>query len=177
MENQFGSIAANAKNSFTYNLEDLELSGDKLWIRIDPKAGNREGINDYNVASGTLRLDNLHLVGIVPTSSEPFAINKLYYFLFHKTDGSSIQGVNDDLKDLNLQLDLKEGEYDVFFVINSYDADVLLAQDIAQASDLYISNLFSNKDADIFGYSGAIEVTGNMSINIILQRLYSQVKI
>ena len=65
----------------------------------------------------------------------------------------------------------------MFFVINSSNDDLIIAPDIGKASDIYISNPFSNKDAEIFGYKGTLEVSGNMSVNIVLQRLYSQVKV
>src|SRR5690606_40824289 len=93
MVNQFGNLAANGKNSFTYNLEELELSGEELWIRISPKAGDRTGGGAYNESTGTLRIDNLHLVGIAPTSNEGFVINKLHYFLFHKTNGTIFRAI------------------------------------------------------------------------------------
>lgn len=177
MQNQFGNLAGNGKNSFTYNLEDLEIQGTELWIRINPKEGNREGGSAYSSTSGTLRIDNLHLVGISPTSTDEFTINKLYYYLYNKENGQGFQGVNDDLTNLDLQLELPEGEYDVFFVINSSNDDLIIAPDIGKAPDIYISNPFSNKDAEIFGYKGTLEVSGNMSVNIVLQRLYSQVKV
>src|SRR5690606_28666587 len=53
----------------------------------------------------------------------------------------------------------------------------LLPTTITKSSDLYISNLFSNKEAEVFGYTGKLSVTGNLTSNIVLQRLYSQVKL
>lgn len=131
MVNQFGNLAANGKNSFTYNLEELQLSGEELWIRINPKAGDRTGGSAYNESTGTLRIDNLHLVGIAPTSNEGFAVNQFYYYLFHKTNGMSFKGYTDDISNLNVQLQLPMGEYDIFFVLNSFDEELILAPDIA----------------------------------------------
>ncbi|MBD1429576.1 hypothetical protein [Sphingobacterium litopenaei] len=104
MQNQFGNLAGNGKNSFTYLLEDLEIQGTELWIRINPKEGIRDGGSAYSSKSGTLRIDNLHLVGISPTSTDEFTINKLYYYLYNKENGQGFQGVNDDLTNLDLQL-------------------------------------------------------------------------
>lgn len=175
--NQFGNITANAKNSFTFNLDDLELAGEELWLKITPKAGDRGNGSAYNESTGTIRIDNLHLVGISPTSTATFTVNKFHYFIFHKTNGKSYQGITEDISSLDVELELPVGEYDIFFVLNSSDEELIFPTTISKAGDIYISNNFSNKDAEIYGYSGSFEVTGSMSINIVLQRLYSQVKI
>jgi hypothetical protein len=178
LDNQFGNIAANAKNSFTYNLEELQLAGDEIWFRIDLKEGDRTGGGTYNESTGTLRIDNLHLVGISPTSTEVFSVNKLQYFVFHKDkQGLMFVGTNDDISNLSLQLNLPVGDYEALFILNSSDQELLLPSTITKASDLYTSNVFSNKNAEIFGFSGSITVSGNMTSNIILHRLYSQIKV
>ena len=174
--NQFGSFTANAKHSYTYDLLPKNIAGEELWIKIVLKAGERGTSSAYNANSGALRLDNLHLIGIAPTSSTTASINKLHYFLFHKDKSEIIYQGQLDYAD-NLALDLKLGDYDVFFIANKSDMELVFPQQILKSSDLFSANIFSNKSAEIFGYVGHLSVNGSVSANIILQRLYSQVKV
>ncbi|MCA5004997.1 hypothetical protein [Sphingobacterium bovistauri] len=176
--NNFVNNSSTAKNSFTYNLSTLTISGEELWIKIVPKAGDRTGISNYSDSQGTLRIDNLHIVGIAPPEASSFSINKLHYFLFHKERSNIvIDGELDDVQQLNLELDLPVGEYDVFFILNNSNSELVFPSTILKSTDVYASNLFSNKYAEIFGYSGKLTVSGNMTSNIVLQRMYSQIKV
>jgi len=176
LTNQFGSPSG--KNSFTYNLEELKLSGDEIWFKINAKAGLRDGVSAYNESTGTIRIDNMHLVGIAPTAKDELAIRKLHYFLFHKDKPELIfDGETEDVESLSLQLNLPAGDYNVFFILNNSNKELLLPTVISKSSDLYASNLFSNKEAEIFGYVGSISVSSDMTSTIFLQRLYSQIKI
>lgn len=178
LSNQFGNVNSNGKNSFTYDLSEIELEGEELWLKIVAKAGERGTASAYNESTGTLRMDNLHLVGIAPPEPSNFTVNKLHYFLFHKERADFIiDGELDDLQQLNLELDLPIGEYDIFFVLNSSNTELIFPDILTKSSDLYTSNLFSNKQAEIFGYAGQLTVSGNMSSSIVLQRLYSQIKV
>lgn len=178
LENQFSSVAANAKSTFTYNLEDFNIAGDELWIKMVMKAGDRTGGSNYNASTGTVRIDNLYLIGIAPTAVSSFSVNKLHYFIFNEErPEANCQGILEDMDNLYLNLELLTGDYKVFFILNSSDEELLLPNSITSAADLYTSTIFSNRQAEIFGYAGSMEVNGNMTSNIVLQRLYSQIKI
>ncbi len=167
--NQFVNVAANSKSSFTYNLDSLNLSGGELWFKMVMKAGDRGTGSAYNESSGTLRIDNLHLIGSAPTSNTSFAVNKLHYFLFH-VDRAEItkQGIIEDAENPSLELELPTGDYKVFFVWNSSDEELILPNTVSSANELYTATIFSNRHAEIYGYMGELEVNGNMTSNIVL---------
>lgn len=174
--NQFNSATNNAKNSFTYNLHDLPLSGERLWIRLDLKAGDRMGGSDYNPTTGVFRIDNFHLKGTYELGQSA-DIAKLHYFIYHQ-DKPDIYAVGEidesDLGDFQLQLPL--GGYDVFFALNQSAMDLLLPNNKEDWTTLFVSNYFANAQAEIFGLVDEIEVTQNESYAFTLSRMYSQIK-
>lgn len=149
-----------------------------MWFKMGMKAGDRGTGSAYNESSGTLRIDNLHLIGSAPTSNTSFVVNKLHYFLFH-VDRPEItkQGIIQDAENPSLELELPTGDYKVFFVWNSSEEELILPNTASSANELYTVTIFSNRHAEIYGYMGDLEVNSNMTSNIVLQRLYSQVKI
>lgn len=114
------------------------------------KAGDRTAASNYNAATGTVRIDNLYLIGVAPTSTSSISINNLHYFLFNEAaPEANGQGVVEDIDNLYLELDLLAGDYNVFFVLNSSDEELLFPQTITSAADLYTSTIFSNRQAEI----------------------------
>lgn len=178
LNNQFGNVTSNTKNSFSYELDTLSIQGEELWMKLVMKAGERGSSGEYNESQGVVRLDNIRLVGEASTFTHPQPINELYYFIFHKDKpGVKSVGVVDFSEDMQLQVQLPMGEYDVFFVSNTSQSPLIFPSSIEKAADIYCSNLFSNHEADIFGYVGTLTVSGEQVQPILLTRLFSQIKI
>ncbi len=174
--NQFESATANAKNSFVYDLHEIEIAADRLWIKIVPKAGDRMGGDEFNAGMGTCRLDNFYLEGTYEMS-QANQVSKLYYFIYHR-DNNDIYEVGEvneeDLADFELQLPL--GTYEVMFVLNQSDMDLLLPSNKEDWLNLFVGNYFLNGQAMVYGLVGQIEVIQDESFTFTLERWYSQVK-
>ncbi len=173
--NQFESPTANAKNSFVYSLEEKGIVADRLWIKIVPQAGDRMGGDEFNRGMGTCRLDNFYLEGTYEIS-QVSQMSKLYYFIYHEDNNDIYQvgEVNEeDLTDFELQLPL--GNYDVLFVLNQSDLDLILSSNTEDRANLFVGNYFSNGHAAVYGWVGQIEVMQDESFTLTLERWYSQV--
>lgn len=178
LNNQFGNTnVANYKHTYTYDLRDFEIVADELWVKIIPKAGERGSSSAFNESIGVLRMDNLHLIGTALTGQTQATINKLHYYLFDKDQTDVvISGVEDWDNVSGMDLSLSPGTYHVCFLTNTSDAELIIPSGLTFAS-FYTSNIFSNSKADIFGYVGELVVSQSQSVQIQLDRLFSQVKI
>ncbi len=176
--NQFGNTnTANQKNTYSYDLRDIDFGTEEFWVKLIPKAGDRGNSSTFNENSGVLRMDNFHLTGIAPVSQGSNAIDKIYYFLFNMDKADVvISGVSEMNGDDVLDLAIPVGAYQVCFITNTSNTELLFPANPTLAS-FYVSNLFSNSKADIFGYTGELVVAAVQSENIELTRFFSQVKI
>jgi len=176
--NQFGNTdVANQKNSFSYDLTEKNIQADELWIKIKPKAGIRGESSTFNENSGVLRMDNLHLIGIAPSTSVAISIDKLHYFLFNIDKPEVILADVSELNGSNLlEIAIPLGRYKVCFITNTSNAELLLPIN-PTLETFYISNIFSNANAEIFGYVGELNIEQDQTHQIEVQRLFSQVKI
>jgi len=173
--NQFESATANAKNSFVYSLQEKEIAADRLWIKIIPKAGDRMGGDEFNAGMGAFRLDNFFLEGTYEMS-QANQVSKLYYFIYHRENNDiyEVGEVNEeDLADFELQLPL--GTYEVMFVLNQSDLDLILSANPEDRLSLFVGNYFSNGQAVVYGLVDQIEVMQDESFTFTLERWYSQV--
>ncbi|NGM60661.1 hypothetical protein G5B30_01905 [Sphingobacterium sp. SGG-5] len=173
--NQFESATANAKNSFIYDLQEKAIFADRLWIKIIPQAGDRMGGDEFNRGMGTCRLDNFYLEGIYDRS-QANQMSKLYYFIYHREnkDIYQIGEVNEeDLADFALQLPF--GTYDLMFVLNQSDFDLILSSNPENWTNVFVGNYFSNGNAMVYGVVDQIEVMQDESFTFTLDRWYSQV--
>lgn len=174
--NQFSSATANAKNSFTYDLSNLENYGTNLWIKLDLKAGDRMDGPAYNPTSGAFRIDNIHLKGMYELSMSA-DIAKLHYFIFHqdKAEVYAIGEVDEDQWS-GFEVQLPLGSYDIMLISNQSNLELILPSTMDTWSSLFASNYFINSQADIFGTVEEIHVTQNGSFSFILKRMFSQIK-
>ena len=185
-DNQFANTKDNARNSYEFNLSDLRtiIQAQRLTIKIEPFEGERGDANDFDPNRGTFKLDNFRLSGSYnqdrpgePTDN----ISKIHYFIFNADDhllalqGSTTFDPSDEGVDLSFKL--SSGSYYAFITSNVSKAELLLPQVLTTASDLYLSNRFSNHDAHIFGaHIPHLEVNSNTQIDVSLKRYFSQVK-
>lgn len=175
-ENQFGDTKASTKNSYNYLLSDKNIISSQLWFKFLPKEGIRGDGGAYNSTSGTFRFDNIRLLGMAPSSQTGNSINKLHYFLFHKDKPETVVTGSVAYEEASsLSLNLVKGSYSIFFVSNESRKDLLFPESPTR-SNFYIGNIFANSNAEVFGYVGNLEVTGDIENEIRLQRLFSQVK-
>lgn len=178
MNNQFGKTGdAAPKNTYVYQLSDKNITGSNLWFKFIPRAGiRREGGADYKESTATWRFDNIRLLGMAPSSQTGNSINKLHYFLFHKDKPETVVTGSVAYEEVSsLSLNLVKGSYSIFFVSNESRKDLLFPESPTR-SNFYIGNIFANSNAEVFGYVGNLEVTGDIENEIRLQRLFSQVK-
>ncbi|TJZ60571.1 hypothetical protein FAZ15_11270 [Sphingobacterium olei] len=174
--NQFGSLSASAKNSFVYDLRDKNISGSFLLFKFVFKAGER-GMNlpDYGATGGTFRIDNVYLKGTAESISGHM-LKKLHYNIFHQDKNEIVYSGEVDYEDnTDIQVQLPLGKYYVCFVSNASKQDLLLPSDPLWKS-FYVSNRFSNYEAEIFGYSTELDVSEDVQLNVELMRWYSQIK-
>ncbi|GGH21876.1 hypothetical protein FAZ19_14550 [Sphingobacterium alkalisoli] len=173
--NQFGSLSNNAKNSFVYDLRDKNISSSSLLLKFVFKAGERGNAGDYGSTGGTFRVDNIYMKG-VSESISGHTLKKLHYNIFHRDKNEIVySGVVDYEDNTDIQVQLPLGKYYVCFVSNASKQELLMPTDPLWKS-FYVSNKFSNHEAEIFGYSSELEVNADVQLNVELRRWYSQVK-
>ncbi|WP_140937795.1 hypothetical protein [Sphingobacterium lumbrici] len=173
--NQFKSFVANTKTSFFYDLKDLQLDSEEVWFKFILKAGERGTAGAFNENAGVLRLDNMYLSGTAESISG-HTLKKLHYNIFHQDKNEIVYSGEVDYEDnTDIQVQLPLGKYYVCFVSNASKQDLLLPTDPLWKS-FYISNRFSNYEAEIFGYSTELDVSEDVQLNVELLRWYSQIK-
>lgn len=185
-DNQFTNTKDNTRNSYEFDLSDL--NADKqiqhLAIKIEPFEGERGEANDFDPNRGTFKLDNFRISGIYNPANpeEPTTdIRKIHYFVFKADDhslakeGTTVFNPSNEGADLSFKLPL--GSYYALISSNVSKAELLVPQMLTKASDLYISNHFSNHQAHIFGgYIPRLEVNNNTQMEVNLKRYFSQIK-
>lgn len=179
IENQFGNTkTSGAKQSYVYELSSKNIAATNLWFKIIPKAGDRgEEGSAYSESTGTWRFDNIRLVGMASSSGGGGTIDKLHYYLFHKTKPEVVVTGTIKYEEVSgLKLNLPEGKYSICFVSNTSNRDLILTSN-PTLSNFYVGNHFSNSNADIFGYYGELEVDGETDHEVKLRRLFSQIKL
>lgn len=177
LNNQFGTLSNNGKNSFVYDLKSKNISGNVLWFKVILKAGKRaEGGGEYAASGGTFRIDNLYLKG---TSERDVThrLKKLHYTIFHQDNNQLVYSGNIDYEDHTaIQVQLPLGKYYFCFVSNASNTDLLTPQNPLWKS-FYVGNVFSNAKAEIFGYHAELDVEQSIQLDVKLDRWYSQVKL
>lgn len=176
--NQFGNTnTANQKHSYSYDLRDIILTADEIWFKIVPKAGERGNSGNFNQNTGVLRMDNLYLTGIAPISEKNSVIDKVYYFLFDKDRPNNvISGMHELNGKDSFEITIPVGSYELCFLTNLSNTELIFPSNPTLAT-FYVSNIFSNDRADIYGYTGQLSVTAEQSEDIEFTRLFSQLKI
>lgn len=178
-DNQFSNTGGSyPKNTFRYYLDALTLDMNApLYIKLTPKAGLREEGSNYNPRQGVCRFDNIYLTGQVRSAYLP-SIRQFDYRIFEQETGGLVLSGSISLESAHmpkLDLELPKGQYKAVFVYNASDA--LLSMPYAlHASDFYIANLFSNYQAQVFALQSDFDVQGDMELDLLLGRLYSQVR-
>src|SRR5690606_8985269 len=113
--------------------------------------------DEFNPGMGTCRLDNFFLEGMYDRS-QANQMSKLYYFIYHRENKDIYQvGEVDeeDLADFELQLPL--GTYDMMFVLNQSELDLLLPSHPEDWINVFVGNYFSNGHAAVYGLVEQIE--------------------
>ena len=183
-DNQFTNMSQQSRNHFEFDLSTITASEhDNLWIIIEPFAGERGVVGDYNEATGLLRIDNFGISGIYDSDgAEETMLHKINYYIFKKEDNTlALEGdltfeANHQAPPLSLKLPV--GSYYASFVSNSSKKNLLLSKSPAAAKDLYIANHFDNHQALIFG-TQITDITvseNNSPIEVALKRYFSNVK-
>lgn len=178
-DNQFfNTKTAYSKSSFDFYFDDVELDLLKdLYVKIEPKEGERGDGAAYNEKTGTFRVDNIRLLGVGNIVSDR-SVQKFHYHVFDAVTRSLIiEGAEvyeeDNMDDFVLQL--PAGSYMASFIVNQSNEE-LLSSERADADDFFVSNKFSNSEASIFGVVYNFEVLDEQQYTITLDRYYSQVK-
>jgi len=183
-DNQFTKI--DGRNSYEYDLSQLsDMDFNKTLIfKIEPFEGERGDAGAYNPTTGTFKMDNIRLSGTAPqggTEEPGTVINDLDYFVFNAENDTLVtKGVLSLEKQENeptLVLRLPVGDYYASIFANNSLAPLMMPETIENASQLYLSNPFSNAQALIFGSKEtAFHVGGNLTLDVSLKRYFSQIK-
>ncbi len=177
LNNQFSSFGANVKQSYNFDLENLEIETvDEIIFKLVFSAGDRGTSGDYNASSGTIRLDNVFLKGLIPFVENIHAVNEAHYYFFNRLTNKLTSGTIPFERQAMLALDLEFGQYDYFIVSNNSAEELIIPEEVTKNS-LSLSNYFRNSKAEIFGHVGELLVDEPSTTNLTLGRLYSQIKI
>lgn len=176
--NQFGNLGQQQKNTFSYAIDTLPLDFSRpLWIKLVPLEGMRNGSNDYNPATGVLRIDNFRLSGEGEFVAAP-TVRKLHYHIFDRFSKNSIEEGEIELanEQVDFSLRLPKGNYLAHFISNSSHRELLLPTDNSDIAGHYVANRFDNQLAQIYGHIDTLEVDEDLEIHSVLKRYYNQVK-
>lgn len=176
--NQFENTnTAQARHTFTFaaNTFNLDLKKD-LFIKIVPRAGIRGSAGDYNPSTGVTKIDNFRLIGEANVTSEA-NILKFHYHIFDASSKlivtSGFEPYQQDLQSLTLSL--PAGTYLCAFTINSSRSELRFGEENT-AEQFYVSNVFFNKNAEIFGALDTLEVKASTTVDLTFNRYFSQVR-
>lgn len=183
--NQFMNYGSFVLNAFVYDLTSvLNLAvHQNIVFRIEPFAGIRGSDPDYNVNSGTFRIDNIAVMGTRQSGAENRpTVSKLHYYVFNAENGDLITEGDEafDLQRANseVRISLPSGEYYATFITNTSMEELLVPTALQNTEEFVIGNPFSNAQAIIFGERTPrfpIDVN-NFSVDVTLNRLFSNIK-
>ncbi len=181
--NQFSYAGPHATNWFLFDLEGRvdPLIHRSIIFRIEPLAGDRMGGGAHNTTTGTMRVDNVAVMGI-PWLSTPQlpSISSLHYYVFDaETKAIVTEGSTPFQTTTNNQLSvqLPGGNYYAVVVSNVSSKELLLPPQLNSAYDFYVGNHFDNAFASIYGQKSerfAID-EADLNLDIELQRFFSQI--
>lgn len=176
LNNQFEDPGeANKKHSYLYDLDEVTLGTKGIWFKVAPKAGERDGAGIFSEGAGNMRMDNLRITGTPPSSD--LAYDEVHYFIFSKENDELLLSGTEDLAGLStIELSLPAGDYHISFISNASDQELLFPSTF-NLQNFYVSNIFSNAHAEIFGYTGDLNVSEDQTVSVELKRLYSQVTV
>lgn len=183
--NQFIDTKANGKNSYVYDLTQLQFSekSQKISFKIEAQEGERGEGAGYNEKSGTFKIDNVRLSGVYSGQQNEPEIRsdgQLYYHIFSAQDSLLVLSGQVDINLLSddaqlLSIKLKEGQYFASFAAD-FSTDSLRFSDLSQHSkDFYWYYPFA--DAHTFGtVLNSFNVDDDLMLDLTLVRCFSQVR-
>lgn len=189
---QFTDFIQNKLHRFRFSFgSEIDIAAhDLLTIKIAPIAGNRTGHpHNYNPAAGTVRLDNIRLAGVYNpgetgggTGPEVPLVSKLHYFIFDSNEGNKLtlsgsSDFNAANASFDLTTELAPGTYSAAFISSVSAEDLLFPEPIHYAEDLYISSIFQDVSATVFGgrKDNIIVEESDVEDTLTLIRLFSKV--
>lgn len=148
--NPFGT-ASRDRCSFDLSKYPQVLGAKTLRLRFEFLPGDRGEGSDYNASKGTVKLDNIRLVGVYNAETEPSdpaMPSILHYYIFSSEDGSVVQQQELTMNDLGsdgaLDVKLADGSYDVLFVAYRTDKGILLPAEPTNANEFYFGQHFDD---------------------------------
>jgi len=179
-QNQFTNTnTSQAKNSFAYNIDTLSLNFNQdFYLKISLLSGQRGTASAYNEATGIMRLDNLHLLGTANVIVGSTVYDNFAYYIFNALTGELVVQGEMDFTSSTTEISesLPMGVYYTSFVSNKSDFKLLYPSNITHYENYYYANPFNNFKAVQFGKTDTLTVDQNISQNVKLKRLYSQIK-
>lgn len=190
--NQFINMRAQSRNTYEVDLSTYaEFIGvDELMIKFEMLAGDRplnsadEEIG-YNENSGTVRFDNIRFSGVyigeAAGEGDPLMPSMLRYYVFSSDGGSLIvqnELAMDELVDESLlNIKLSPGTYDVLFLAYRSDGNLLLPENLTNASEFYVGQHFDDYRAVTFALLKRDFEVGNGDVMepAVLTRCFSSV--
>lgn len=174
-------------NRFAYDLSFLSLNSETefLWIKLEFKGGERGNAGSYNEQTGTIRFDNLGLLGIYTGVGETgldIQQGTVYFHLFNKEDSTlatsgklTFNGGKDSVPEIKVQL--REGSYFGSFVVDFSDRELVIPSGITHAADLSMYNPFRNHKAVIYGtILPDLHIDQDTQRELMFERYYSEVR-
>lgn len=183
--NQFYDTKANGRNSYVYDLTQLDASNSikQLSFKIVAMEGERGYGSKYNDKSGTIKIDNVRLMGVYsgPVKQPVISDNgQLYYHIYSAQDSLLVLSGQTDINpsnsdDLTLDLKLKEGNYLASFAADFTSTGLKFSTFYEQASDLYWYYPFA--DAKTFAAKlNTLIVESDMTLDLTMERSFSQIR-
>lgn len=192
------SVVFEALGDQALNRYDLDLSAYNfpasgvLHLRLDFLPGPRpvrrddDGVETpvaYNPTAGTVRIDNIRIIGSGSSGAAPDSLpDRLRYLIFSAADGRLVQqrelAVADLAADGLIDAELPTGTYDAVFVAYRTDQGILLPDEPENADGFYFGQRFDDHRAVTYAVRlDDVPVDGtDREVPALLERCYSLVE-
>lgn len=144
----------------------------ECWFKITLLEGNRGNSSNYSETAGSFKMDNVKIAGATDDSVIP---TKLYYHIFDASTKLLAKMGTLNAKE-RFQMSLPQGTYYLSLVTKNSTMPLSLPSKIAALSDLYMTNSFSEQQAEIFAVCDTFEVKASVERVLTVGRLYSEIK-
>lgn len=167
------TTAAASKLPVIVALNEIPVSNkNSVWFRIRLYEGKRPLESIYNPTTGTFKIDNVLVSGVINQSAGK---NRLYYHIYNAESNELVKQGTISTEE-NFTIDLPLGIYHMSVLTKNSTSPIIFGNS-SNRNTFYISNSFKEKDAEIYAVRDTFEVKKSTERTLNLNRVYSEVKV
>lgn len=148
------------------------VENNDVWIRLRLFEGKRPTGSIYNPTTGTFKMDNLVITGVVDGS---VLKNKLYYHIYNSESQALVKQGGISAQE-TFEIDLPLGTYYLSVVTKNSNSPIVFANS-GHRNGFYMSNSFQEKEVEIYAARDTFEVSKAMERVLTLDRIFSEINV